>query len=98
MEAAMFGVPAFFLSDEAQRPFGALIAGGRAAVIAMEEICTRIAALDAQPAHNPCDLPRLDTVLAQLEKLADDYAVAHRMSRNPVNVFTTHCTKKNKPV
>jgi hypothetical protein len=76
-EAAMFGVPAFFLSDEAEGPFGSLIAGGRAAVIAMEEVRPRIAALAPRPARDPRDLPKLDAVLAQLEKMADEYAAAH---------------------
>jgi hypothetical protein len=98
MEAAMFGVPAFFLSNEAQGPFGALIAGGRAAVIAMEEICSHIAAVPPRPARDPRDLPKLDVVLAQLEKLADDYAAAHRMSCDTVNAAAARCAEKNKPV
>jgi len=98
MEAAMFGVPALFLSDEAEGPFAALIAGGCAAVIALEEICPHIAALAPRPACDPRDLPKLDVVLAQLEKLADDYAAAHRMSRDLVNVAAARCAKKSKPV
>jgi hypothetical protein len=98
MEAAMFGVPAFFLSDAAEGPFGSLIAGGRAAVIAMEELCPRIAGLAGRPGRDPRDLPKLDAVLAQLEKMADEYAAAHRMPRDPVNVAAARCAEKSKPV
>jgi hypothetical protein len=67
-------------------------------VIAMEEICPRIAALTARPARDPRDLPKLDAVLAQVEKMADEYAAAHRMSRDPVNVAAARCAEKSKPV
>ncbi len=98
MEAAMFGVPALFLSEAAEGPFGSLIAEGRAAVVTMEQICPRIAALASRPAHDLRDLPKLDTVLAQLEEMADEYATANHKSRDPVNEDGTRCAEKSKPI
>jgi len=98
VEASMFGVPAFFLSEEARGPFGALIASGRATVINIPEITRHIASLGERKPHRPEDLPALDETLAQLEEMAAEYAHDHRGSCDRVNIRATRCEGKDEPV
>jgi hypothetical protein len=73
-EAATFGVPAFFLSEEANGPFGDLIARGHARVIAPAQLVAEIGKLSDPPPSCP-DIaqPPLNETLRRLEKIADDY-------------------------
>jgi hypothetical protein len=87
VEAAMLGVPAFFLSEEARVPFGKLIEDGLAPVIAMDEIIGRIARLAGRAAHASQPVPKLDDVLEALIS-------SHAVSRNRVNNPVAHCAEK----
>jgi len=73
-EAAMFGVPAFFLSDEARGPFGNLIANGCANVVDPAQLSQEIEKLSEPHATRPeIDQPPLAETLRSLEKMADAY-------------------------
>jgi hypothetical protein len=98
VEAAMLGVPAFFLSKEALAPFGDLIAAGLASVISMDEIIDRIGRLVGRTESVCRPLPRLDDVLDALDALAQGYAAEHGYSRNDVNINAPHCAEKTTPV
>ena len=74
-EASMFGVPAFFLSEEARSPFGNLIEKGCAAIIDIHALEGEIWGTPRAPhrpganrAPDPCE------TLLQLESMARDYA------------------------
>lgn len=71
LEAALFGVPALFLSAEARATFGALIERGAAALVEVRELGPRIAEVPAmrRPAPPPAS-PELAPVLDALESLA----------------------------
>ena len=73
-EAAIFGVPAFFLSEEARGPFGDHIARGRARIVDPEQLVAEIGKLGDPPLGCP-DIaqPPLNETLHRLEKIADDY-------------------------
>jgi hypothetical protein len=74
-EAAAFGVPAFFLSEEACGQFSRLIAQGLASVIDIGVLNTEIARLPTVPVRPaPIRQPSLDETLLQLEKIARDYS------------------------
>ena len=94
MEAAMLGVPAFFLSGEATGPFGALIASGAAAVIGVSEIHGRITGLEAHPVRPVLPTPDLEAVLARLEKLAEDYKTSRRVFRDCVKDDAARCARE----
>jgi hypothetical protein len=96
VEAAALGTPAFFLSQEAQGPFGELIDDGLASVITMDEIMDCIARLARRSAHAAQPLPGLDDALDALDKLINDHA--GEFSRNRVNISAAHCTQKVEPV
>jgi hypothetical protein len=98
MEAAMFGVPAFFLSREAFGPFGALIASGAANVVGMGEIRDRIAGLVAHPVRPVLPAPDLEAVLARLEKLTEDYKTSRQVFRDSVKDDAVRCTPVSGPV
>jgi hypothetical protein len=75
VEAAMFGVPALFLSQEARGQFSALIERGAATVVdlsRLNEAIARLAAVAARPTRVAAPKPA-DT-LRRLEEMADDYA------------------------
>jgi hypothetical protein len=73
-EAAMFGVPAFFLSDEAKGPFGNLIAQGYARVVDPAQLIPEIEKLSEPRQRRPdIDQPPLAETLRALEKIADGY-------------------------
>ena len=68
-EAAIFGVPAFFLSDEAAGPFGNLIARGCARVVDPVELVPEIEKL-SEPRRPEFNQPSLTDTLRSLEKIA----------------------------
>ncbi len=74
-EAAAFGVPAFFLSEDARGPFAGLIERGLASVINIHTLNSEIAGLPAvRDRMNPGRQPGLDETLRHLESLACDYS------------------------
>jgi hypothetical protein len=74
-EAAAFGVPALFLSDEARGQFSDLIDRGLASVVQMESLHASIARLPRQPIRPvPERQPNIDDTLLHLQGLARDYA------------------------
>lgn len=77
LEAALFGVPALFLSAEARATFGGLIERGAAELIEVREVSARVAALPEvrAPARLPPSLA-LGPVLDALETLAAEHAGA----------------------
>jgi hypothetical protein len=74
-EAAQFGVPALFLSEEARGQFLEIIERGDAAVTTVEMLDSDIARLPRKPVR-PAAIPRrdLDETLQKLEELARDYS------------------------
>jgi hypothetical protein len=77
LEAALFAVPALFLSAEARTTFGALIGRGAAALVDVHEVSARIAALpEAHRPAPPPPAPPLGPVLDALESLAAAHAAA----------------------
>jgi hypothetical protein len=74
-EAAAFGVPAFFLSDEACGQFSALIERGVASVIDISTLNAEISRLPSIPIRpEPTRRPDLDETLLLVEKFAQDYS------------------------
>jgi hypothetical protein len=74
-EAAAFGVPAFFLSDEARGQFSALIERGVAEVIRVQSLIERIRRLAGRPLRPPPIVtPDLDSTIGRLESMAHEYA------------------------
>jgi len=73
-EAAAFGVPAFFLSDEARGPFAGLIARGAAAVVDTAALIDEIARLSPAPARAPAEPPKIAETLGRIDRIATDYA------------------------
>jgi hypothetical protein len=74
-EAANFGVPALFLSEEARGQFSALIERGLATIVGIPKLIETIARLPVitrRPA--PIAAPDLDESLSRLENFARDYA------------------------
>jgi hypothetical protein len=74
-EAAMFGVPALFLSEEARGQFSAIIDRGEARIIEIAALNSVIAQLPKKP-QRPARprAPDLDSSLRQVLSLAKEYA------------------------
>lgn len=73
-EAAMFGVPALFLSEEARGPFSDLIESKKAKVIPPEMVVTEIAMLPSGLSlRNAESQPDIDGTLRRLERVALEY-------------------------
>jgi hypothetical protein len=73
-EAAMFGVPAVFLSDEAAGTFGSLIDRGCARVVDVAQLASAIEGLPEQSQNqSQLNQPALCDVLTVLDDIADDY-------------------------
>ncbi len=72
-EAAMFGVPAFFLSKEARGPFGNLIGRGHAHVVDPSQLTEEIEKLTEPRAQPEFAQPPLAETLSSLEKIAESY-------------------------
>jgi hypothetical protein len=74
-EAAAFGVPAIFLSDEARGPFSALLEKGLATVVDLRQLADAIAQTPKTPSRPvTARAPDVDATLASLERIAEDYA------------------------
>jgi len=73
-EAAMFGVPAFFLDEEARDTFPGLIARGEAAMVGVDRLLEAIAALPADRPGRSNGVPPIDETLAEVRRLAQDYS------------------------
>lgn len=74
-EAAMLGVPALFLSQEARGQFSALIERGAATVVEISRLNEAIAGLPARPVRPTLiAAPKPAATLKLLEEMADDYA------------------------
>jgi hypothetical protein len=75
VEAAAFGVPAIFLSEEARGQFADLIDRGLAAVIDIAHLDASMARLPRRPVRPTAVLqPNLEEALQQLEQFAEDYS------------------------
>ena len=73
-EAALFGVPAFFLSEEANGPFGDLIARGCARIVDPAQLTEEIELLsDPRPDRPEIVQPALSETLHRLEEVAQAY-------------------------
>ena len=73
-EAAAFGVPALFLSDEARGQFSGLIAQGLASVVELRMLNEEISRVPPVPVRPPpLRQPGLGEVLENLEDIARDY-------------------------
>jgi hypothetical protein len=74
VEAASFGVPALFLSEEARGQFSGLIERGCARVVELSELLATIARLPKLPVRpRPATAPDLDETLLRLEQMAREY-------------------------
>jgi hypothetical protein len=74
-EASVFGVPAFFMSDEARGPFAGLIERGLARVVDIPELNLQIARLPAAPVRPAsASAPPLGETLLELEEMAREYS------------------------
>jgi hypothetical protein len=89
-EAAMFGVPALFLSDEAAAMFPDLFSSGRASIIDARDTNMRIAnlSLDQRPASRQ---PDLNAILARLEEVAQNYSALCRIEVSQRAVIVATC-------
>jgi hypothetical protein len=75
-EAADFGVPSLFLSDEARGQFGGLIERGIARVVDIAQIHAHIAQLPLLTQRpSLASPPELDSTLSLLEAVAPDYRI-----------------------
>jgi hypothetical protein len=86
-EAAMLGVPALFLSDDARGTFGGLIERGLARVVELHELHDAISHLSTVATGERARAPDFDRSLGQLEALADEYS---RMCRTGDTAAATH--------
>ncbi len=76
-EAAFFGVPAIFISEEARGQFSDLIDRGFAAVVEIEALNAAIAAMPAvrvRPPTTSAPVPEVGQTLARLMEMARDYS------------------------
>jgi hypothetical protein len=74
-EAAAFGVPVYFLSDEARSTFADLIERGLAAVIEVRNLNDEIGRLPAAPLRSMNSRGKdIDQTLTNLEEIAHDYS------------------------
>jgi len=81
-EAAAFGVPALFLSEEARGQFSELIDHGLASVIDIQTLNTEIARVRPVPVRPaPVRQPNIDETLLHLEEIARDYSQLCRSVR-----------------
>jgi hypothetical protein len=70
----MFGVPAFFLDDEARDTFPNLIARGEAEMMSVGSLVEAIARLPGSRACPQISAPPIEDTLAKISRLASDYA------------------------
>ena len=77
-EAAMFGVPAFFLDDEARDTFPGLLARGHAAVIDARSLVPAIARTPANRVPMSIVAPAIEDTLGEIDRLAEEYSLLCR--------------------
>jgi hypothetical protein len=84
-EAAIFSVPALFLSAAARDHFGAMIARGEARMIDVNDTVATISRLDPRNKREPAGAPRndLDACLASLRTIAGEYSELCRTQSYP---------------
>jgi hypothetical protein len=81
-EAAMFGVPAFFLSGDAVAPFSRLIDEGQTRIVDINRIASEIVALPNRTQRPfPEPQPSPEKVLFKIDEMARDYAALCESSR-----------------
>ena len=73
-EAAMFGVPAFFLDAEARDTFPELLERGEGRIIAVEALVQAIDALRSRPGPGGAKSQDLEQVLGKIDRLAAAYS------------------------
>jgi len=82
-EAAMFGVPAFFLLDEARGPFARLVDAGQAAVVTTSTLLKELAAIPAVVRRSRAPASRdVSESLEALRDMARAYADLCRRDRS----------------
>lgn len=79
-EAAMFGVPAFFLDGEALDTFPSLIAAGKASLIDVGALVAAIARVSSSGSRPPISGPPIEATLGKIDRLAEEYS---RLCREP---------------
>ena len=79
-EAAMFGVPAFFLDSEARDTFPALLSTGKAILLDVSSLVPAIALSSKNPSGTAVRTPPLDATLYEVQELARDYAELCRVN------------------
>jgi hypothetical protein len=73
-EAALFGVPAFFLDEEALGTFAGLIERGQAEMVRLPDLIDRLAERPARPARcRSAAAPPIESTLDRLLAMAGDY-------------------------
>lgn len=72
-EAAIFGVPSFFLDREALDTFPYLIEQGRARMATIEALVSAIETLPACTERPAIGLPRIEDTLVAIGRMADEY-------------------------
>jgi hypothetical protein len=84
-EASVFGVPAYFMSDEARGPFAGLIERGRARIVDIMNLNIEISRLPAAIVRPASVLaPPLGETLLKLEDMARDYLRQSRGAALPL--------------
>ena len=79
-EAAMFGVPAFFLDGEAFDTFPDLIAAGKASPVEVSSLVQAIARSPVGASRPPGGAPPIEETLREIERVAEQYS---RLCREP---------------
>ena len=89
-EAAQFGVPAFFLSEEARGQFSDLIERGHATVTDVQRLNAEIARMSTAPIRPaPIHQPDLDETLLHLEDIARNYSQLCRNDKSSAGQVIT---------
>jgi hypothetical protein len=70
----MFGVPAFFLDDEARDTFPGLIARGEASMVSVDSLIGAISRIPNRRPRPPAPAPLLEETLGEVSRLARAYA------------------------
>lgn len=73
-EAEMFGVPSFFLNEEALDTFPELIARGRAAITSVQSLTGAIRAVPPRESRRGIAAPTIEDTLAEIDRIAAQYS------------------------
>lgn len=73
-EAAMLGVPAFFLDEEATVTFPRLVARGEATMIDVGSLISAISRLPVERSASAVNMGSIEDTLAEIDRVAEDYA------------------------